>query len=117
MRPKRAILMQWYFTQELVTFGQEMQLLYACGPSEIKLENISPYSSLLNHSSRLLIPPIVQNNQKLEDKREQLTNSVQVIFPKHCRVRRTDNKSRRENRGCPVKYFKSKINNPKYCMK
>lgn len=51
MRPKRAILMQWYFTQELVTFGQEMQLLYACGPSEIKLENISPYSSLLNHSS------------------------------------------------------------------
>lgn len=116
MRFKRAILMQWYITQELVTFGQEMQLLCACGSSEIKLENISPYSPLLNHSSLLLITPIVQNNQKLEDKREQLTNSVQVIFPKHYRVRRRDNKSKGENRGCPVKYFKSKINNPKYCI-
>ena len=116
MRFKRAILMQWYITQELVTFGQEMQLLCACGSSEIKLENISPYSPLLNHSSLLLITPIVQNNQKLEDKREQLTNSVQVIFPKHYRVRRRDNKSKGENRGCPVKYFKSKINNPQYCI-
>lgn len=63
MRLKRAILMQWYITQELVTFGQEMQLLYACGPSEVKLENISPYSPLLNHSSLLLIPPIVQKKK------------------------------------------------------
>lgn len=63
MRLKRAILMQWYITQELVTFGQEMQLLYACGPSEVKLENISPYSPLLNHSSLLLIPSIVQKKK------------------------------------------------------